>query len=82
MLLSCINNSKATNDEQCSGDFCISATKEDNIIQQLTTRTPLQQAYFTFYESYPMCCPDSPNYDSNAPIEDCDDFSCCDYSGK
>ena len=38
-------------------------------------------ASFTYYESYPRCCPDNPNYDSKAPKDECDDYSGCKYSG-
>lgn len=32
-------------------------------------------------ENYPVFCPGSPNYNPNVPVEDCENFSCCDYSG-
>lgn len=38
-------------------------------------------ASFTYYDSYPMCCPDSPNYDPKADTEECDDYSGCKYMG-
>ena len=38
-------------------------------------------ASFTYYDSYPMCCPDSPNYDPSYPTEECDDYSGCKYMG-
>ena len=82
ILLSFICNSKSADiglSQQCLDGSCVSA---EDPSQQIITKIPIQQAYFTFYESYPMCCPDSPNYNAFAPIEDCDDFSCCEYSGK
>jgi hypothetical protein len=39
------------------------------------------KASFTYYQSYPMCCPDSPNYDPAYPTEECDDYSGCVYMG-
>lgn len=38
-------------------------------------------ASFTYYDSYPMCCPDSPNYDPKHSTEECDDYSGCKYMG-
>ena len=38
-------------------------------------------ASFTYYDSYPKCCPDNPNYDPKASKEECDDYSGCKYSG-
>ena len=38
-------------------------------------------ASFTYYESYPRCCPDNPNYDPNASKTECKDYSGCKYSG-
>ena len=38
-------------------------------------------ASFTYYESYPRCCPGNPNYDPNASKAECDDYSGCKYSG-
>ena len=38
-------------------------------------------ASYTWYSSYPKCCPDNPNYDPNASKEECDDYSGCKYSG-
>ena len=35
----------------------------------------------TYYNSYPMCCPNSPTYDPNVPTEECDDYSGCEYIG-
>ena len=32
-------------------------------------------------ETYPTFCPGSPNYNPNIPVEDCENFSCCDFSG-
>lgn len=40
-----------------------------------------QKAAFTYYSSYPFCCPDSPNYDPTAPKDECDDYSGCKYMG-
>lgn len=83
LLSCCICNTKSDDidlSQQCLDGSCISASTEDST--QQTTKIPIQQAYFTFYESYPMCCPDSPNYDAFAPIEDCEDYSCCEYSGE
>merc|ERR1711959_750240 len=38
-------------------------------------------ATWTYYDSYPACCPDNPNYDPKAPTDECDDYSGCKYSG-
>jgi hypothetical protein len=44
-------------------------------------------ASFTYYESYPRCCcgqkgwPTSPNCDPNAPKDECEDYSGCEYMG-
>ena len=38
-------------------------------------------ASFTYYDSYPACCPDNPNYNPQASKEECDDYSGCKYSG-
>jgi len=38
-------------------------------------------AKWTYYESYPRCCPDCGNYDANAPKDECDDYSGCKYCG-
>lgn len=38
-------------------------------------------AAWTYYNSYPFCCPESPNYDPNWSTTECDDFSGCDYIG-
>jgi len=38
-------------------------------------------ASFTYYQSYPMCCPSSPNYDPTYPTSECDDYSGCKYMG-
>jgi len=38
-------------------------------------------AKFTYYNSYPACCPNSPNYDPKADTTECDDYSGCDYIG-
>lgn len=35
----------------------------------------------TYYNSYPQCCPKSPNYDPKASKEECDDYSGCEYMG-
>jgi hypothetical protein len=40
-----------------------------------------QSATWTYYQSYPACCPGNPNYDPSAPTDECDDYSGCDYSG-
>jgi hypothetical protein len=39
-------------------------------------------AKLTYYQSYPMCCPKSPNYDPKYPTEECDDYSGCKYMGQ
>jgi hypothetical protein len=39
------------------------------------------KATWTYYNSYPACCPDNPNYDPKAPTDECDDYSGCKYSG-
>jgi len=40
------------------------------------------QARWSAFESWPRCCPGSPNYDPNAPTEECgDEFSGCEYQG-
>jgi hypothetical protein len=38
-------------------------------------------AQLTTFTSYPACCPDSPVYDPNAPTDECDDYSGCQYMG-
>jgi len=38
-------------------------------------------AMLTYYNSYPMCCKNSPNYDPKASKEECDDYSGCKYIG-
>ena len=35
----------------------------------------------TYYDSYPKCCRNSPNYDSHYSREECDDDSACKYIG-
>jgi hypothetical protein len=49
-----------------------------------TTGTPLVSgtASLTNYESYPMCCPTSPNYSPSAPTSECGDYSGCQYIGE
>jgi len=39
------------------------------------------RASATYYNSYAACCPDNPNYDPNAPTEECDWYSACSYPG-
>lgn|SRR3990167_2274936 len=39
------------------------------------------EASFTYYDSYPDCCPNSPTYNPNAPTGECDDYSGCEYIG-
>jgi hypothetical protein len=39
------------------------------------------KASFTYYNSYPFCCPNSPNYDPTAPSQECTEYSGCDYIG-
>jgi len=38
-------------------------------------------ARWTYYESYPRCCPDCGNYNPSAPKDECEDDSGCDYCG-
>jgi len=38
-------------------------------------------ASFTYYDSYPKCCPKSPTYDPKASTEECEDYSGCKYIG-
>ena len=38
-------------------------------------------AKWTYYDSYPKCCPDCGNYDPNADKSECDDYSGCKYCG-
>eukprot|EP01036_Dinobryon_divergens_P023771 gene23770-32156_t len=38
-------------------------------------------AFFTYYETYPAICPDSPSYNPNISADDCADLSCCEFSG-
>jgi hypothetical protein len=40
-----------------------------------------QTAQLTTFTSYPFCCPDSPIYDPNAPTDECDNYSGCQYQG-
>ncbi len=55
--------------------FCISCLHKT--VGALITGT----ASFTYYNSYPECCKDSPNYNPSAPTEECDDYSGCEYIG-
>ena len=41
----------------------------------------LEKASFTYYDSYPACCPNSPNYSPYAPTDECDYYSGCEYIG-
>ena len=50
-------------------------------ILQSTNNMMSGTASWTWYESYPFCCPDCGNYDPNAPTTECDDFSGCSYCG-
>ena len=52
-----------------------------NNIVEATSVIANGKASFTYYDSYPMCCPESPNYDPSADTEECDDYSGCDYIG-
>lgn len=38
-------------------------------------------ASLTYYQSYPFCCPNSPNYDPTYPKDECDNYSGCEYIG-
>ena len=38
-------------------------------------------AGFTWYESYPRCCKDSPNYDPKAPTDECTKYDGCKWKG-
>jgi len=38
-------------------------------------------ARFTYYSSYPFCCPLSPNYDPSYATDECSDYSGCVYMG-
>ena len=38
-------------------------------------------AALTYYDSYPKCCPNSPNYDPTADKSECNDYSGCSYLG-
>lgn len=40
-----------------------------------------QNALATVYNSYPACCPKSPNYDPKANKSECTDYSGCEYLG-
>ena len=51
------------------------------ISSEIFGATASGKASFTYYDSYPMCCPESPNYDPNADTEECDDYSGCEYIG-
>lgn len=53
----------------------------DSVGFELSSGEKTGTASFTYYDSYPMCCPDSPNYDPNADTEECDDYSGCKYMG-
>mmetsp|Transcript_28092 Transcript_28092/g.38636 ORF Transcript_28092/g.38636 Transcript_28092/m.38636 type:complete len:196 (+) Transcript_28092:42-629(+) len=78
LIISYISNSF-----QQESDISTKSCELDNscVADYTPSKIPIRQAFFTFYESYPMCCPDSPNYDPSAPVEDCDDYTCCEYSG-
>jgi len=38
-------------------------------------------ASVTNYDSYPACCPSSPNYSPSAATDECENYSGCDYIG-
>jgi len=40
-----------------------------------------ETARWTWYISYPKCCPDQPHYDPNAPTEECDVYNGCAWDG-
>ena len=48
---------------------------------EIADNTVSGYASFTYYDSYPKCCPNNPNYDPKASKEECDDYSGCKYSG-
>lgn len=41
-----------------------------------------KKGYATWYNSYPACCKDSPNYDPKASTSECSHYSGCKYMGK
>jgi len=53
------------------------SSSDDNIVPPLKKAS----ASFTYYQSYPMCCPSSPNYDPAYPTSECADYSGCKYMG-
>jgi hypothetical protein len=54
------------------------SAKKANIVGKAATDGTAQLTTFT---SYPECCPDSPVFDPNAPTDECDDFSGCQFMG-
>ena len=62
--------------------FALSQAAQTFSIESESTENSLQgTASFTYYDSYPACCPDNPNYNPKAPTGECDDYSGCKYSG-
>jgi hypothetical protein len=51
------------------------------IVRAETVASLSSTARNTYYDSYPKCCPASPNYDPKAPTDECDDYSGCKYMG-
>jgi hypothetical protein len=39
-------------------------------------------ASWTYFTSYPACCPGLPNYDANAPTDECTKFNRCAHPGN
>ena len=39
------------------------------------------KAFFTYYENFPFCCSNSPNYDPKSIEKDCSEDAACDYIG-
>jgi hypothetical protein len=49
------------------------------------TRAPLMfnsTSSWTYYNAYPKCCKDQPNYDPTYPTTECVSYSGCRHPGK
>jgi len=55
--------------------FCLNVESEESALIKVGKAT------FTYFNSYPMCCPESPNFDPEAAPEECDNFSGCAHMG-
>jgi len=59
-----------------------SSSSSDSNPTTSSTKTQVKATgSFTTYQSYPKCCPSSPNYDPTASTTECGDYSGCKYIG-